>query len=49
MDFQIANIDVFNAEITYIVDGAEVVEPLTLAALINVVIDFINKLIKFEF
>lgn len=49
MDFQIEKIDVLNGEITYVVDGTEVVEPLTLAALINVIIDFINALLRNEF
>ncbi len=49
MDFQIEKIDVLNATITYTVDGNEVVEELTLANLINVIIEFVNALIKFEF
>ncbi len=49
MDFQIEKIDVLNGEIKYVVDGNEVVEPLTLAALINVIIDFINALLRNEF
>ena len=48
MNFQIDNIDVLNGEITYVVDGTEVVEPLTLAALINVIINFINAILRNE-
>lgn len=49
MDFQINKVDVLNGKITYTVDGAEVVEELTLANLINVIIDFINALLRNEF
>lgn len=46
MDFKIGNVEVVDGVITY-EDGTT--EEFTLTALINIIIDFINDLIKFEF
>ena len=48
MNFQIGNVDVVNGKITYTKDGVEVVEELSLAALINVIINFINAILRNE-
>lgn len=46
MDFQIGKVDIVEGVIKY-EDGTT--EPITLTALINIIIDFINALLKFEF
>ena len=45
MDFQIGNVEIVDGVITY-EDGTT--EPISLAALINVIIDFINALLRNE-